>query len=272
MKTSVFITFFTGVFLSLLLNCVSAQTFILHSMPKEKSQFGLRFMRPAFEQDEDLSPLSGVYDFSLNIPLSETWNIVGSIPYVTFAFGESDAENGVGNIYIGAQTHDGFKDNNGSVGSFGLFLPTAKEDIGFFGMLTNYYDIHKYVSDLLTIYGNYAYHKLSSQGLRYGLEIGPNIMISTKGEGRDTELFMHYGLTAGFQGKNFAIFTELVGLVIITEDIDEFSDRFYHSIDLGATYISNNISPGVFYKLYLKENLSDIVKGVLGIKIDVTVN
>ena len=166
---------------------------------------------------------------------------------------------------------DGFKDNNGSVGSFGLFLPTADEDIGFFGILTNYYDIHKYASDLLTIYGNYAYHNLLSQGVRFGLEIGPNLMIPTKGKG-DTELFIHYGLTAGFQGNKFAIFTELVGLVIITEDSDEFSDRFVHSIDLGATYISNSISPGVFYKLYLKENLSDIVKGVLGIKIDVSVN
>ena len=92
--------------------------------------------------------------------------------------------------------------------------------------------------------------------------------VRTKGGGRDTELFIHYGYTVGFQGENFAIFTELVGLVIITE----FSDCFINSIDLGATYISNSISPGVFYKLYLKEDLSDIVDGVLGIKIDVSVN
>ena len=229
-------------------------------------------MRPVFKRDADLSTLSGVYDFSLNIPLSETLNIVGSVPYVTFAFGDNDAESGVGNIYIGLQTRSGIKNKKGSVGSFGLFLPTADEEVGFFGFVTDFYDGHKYASDLLTIYGNFAYYNLSSQGARFGLEIGPNLMIPTKGEGRDTELFMHYGLTAGFQRKTFVLFTELVGLVIISEDVDEFSDRFVHSIVLGGTYIRNVISPGVFYKLYLKEDFSDIIEGVLGIKINISVN
>ncbi len=274
MKNSIFKTFITGIFFSVLINGVAAQTFLFQGLPKEKTQFGLRFMRPTFKYGSDLSTLSGIYDFSLNIPINETLNFVGSIPYLTFAFEDNNTESGVGNIYFGLQTHRDFNDNNSSIGSFGLYFPTAKDDIsGFFGVFTHFVDYHKYISDLLTIYGNYAHYNNTSQGVRFGLEIGPNLMIPTKrGYNTETELFIHYGITFGFQDENFAILTELIGLALITEDVDEFKDRFVHSIDFGFTYISNSVTPGIFYKLYLKEDFSDIVEGVLGIKIDITVH
>jgi hypothetical protein len=83
---------------------------------------------------------------------------------------------------------------------------------------------------------------------------------------------LHYGLSAGFQSGCVAIITELVGLAIITEDYDEFSDRFIHAIDFGAAYFSKNISPGVFYKIYLKEDLRELVDGVVGVKVNVTID
>ena len=79
-------------------------------------------------------------------------------------------------------------------------------------------------------------------------------------------------MTAGFQAENFSIMTELIGIVIITEEADDFSDRFEHSINFGASYISKNVTPGIFYKLYLSEDLSDRIDGVLGINIEIALN
>jgi hypothetical protein len=227
-------------------------------------------MRPFFENDRDLSFLSGIYDLSVNARLTESFNFVGSIPFITFKFVDQDSENGIGNIFLGLQTHWGFKDKSGSVLTFGIFTPTAGEDIDFFGLLSDYNNFHKYISDLLTIYGNYAYHSISSEGVKLGVEIGPNIIIRTK-RNTDTELYIHYGFTAGYLDEKFAIIAELIGLASINEQSNDFA-RFNHSIDFGAVYISKNIEPGVFFKLYFDENLRDAITAVLGIQINVLIN
>ena len=44
------------------------------------------------------------------------------------------------------------------------------------------------------------------------------------------------------------------------------------SIDFGAVYFSNNVEPGVFYKVYLDDKLSDAITGVLGLQLNVLIN
>ncbi len=271
MKKNLFELIFVIILSIIISNQLLAQTFLFQDIPKENTQLGLRFMQPSFEGDSELSTLSGIYDLTFNIPINANWNIAGSLPYITSTFGENDPENGMGNIYIGMQSilkNDGQKK---SIASFGLFLPTADEDIQLFGLFTHLIEFHKYTADVLTIYGNFAFFNTFPHGVRLGLEIGPNLMLSTKDD-RDTEFLLHYGLTAGYQSTNFALITEMVGILIITEDENEFSDRFQYSLNFGGSYVSERISPGIFYKIYLKDDFSDIVDGVLGINIEVTIN
>jgi hypothetical protein len=270
MKNSILKTFVAGIFFGLLINCVTAQTYLFQGLPQEKPQFGLRFMRPDFKYGSDLSTLSGIYDLSVNIPIDQNVNFVGSFPYMSFKF-ENYSESGIGNIYIGLQTHSGFNKQTCSVGSFGLYLPTAGEDYcGLLGAFTHFIDYPKYIADLLTFYGNYSYVNHTPNGVRFGLEIGPNLVIPT-GNGDDTDFLIHYGIAFGFQDENFAVLTELMGLAIITEEAADFEDRFLHSIDFGFTYLRYSVKPGIFYKLYLKDDLSDFVEGVLGIEVDIAV-
>ena len=98
MKNCLFKTVIAGVFISMLFNSVSAQTFLFQSLPKDNPQIGLRFLRPFFEEDVGLSTLSGIYDLSLNIPVSSTINLVGSLPFITVAFEGEDSESGIGDI------------------------------------------------------------------------------------------------------------------------------------------------------------------------------
>jgi len=81
-------------------------------------------------------------------------------------------------------------------------------------------------------------------------------------------LFAHYGVSGGFQFTNVALFAELLGIAIITEDVDDFGDRFTHSIDFGAQLTGYSVRPGIFYMIHLDEDLSEDLDGVLGIKVD----
>ncbi len=269
MKNYFIKTVMAGIFIGLLFSSISAQNFLLQTMPKNVSQLGLRFMRPNFEEDAELSLLSRTYDLYVNIPVSSKINLVGSLPFTTFAAKDEDSESGIGNIYVGFQTKPVPEFGNKSSLSMGVFLPTATDEASpmFLGIYSNYYEFQKYISDLVTVYGNYSYQKDQSSGPVFGVEIGPNLFIPTKDDG-EAELFAHYGISGGFKITNVTLSAEIVGLALISEDVENFEDRFIHSLAFGAQWTGNNIRPGVFYEIYLKEDLRDVVDGVLGIKID----
>jgi hypothetical protein len=270
MKVHLFKTVIAGLFIGLLFTSISAQNLLFQTMPKEKPQLGLRFMRPNFEGDDDLSILSGTYDLYFNIPVSPKLNLVGSLPFATFSFKGEDSESGIGNIYVGIQTRQMSGTGDNSSLSMGIFLPTAKDDFSlmFLGLYSNYYEIQKYIPDMLTVYGNYSYYKNQPRGAIFSVEIGPSLFIPTEDDG-DVELFAHYGISAGFNLTNVTLSAELEGLAIISEDINDFEDRFTHSLTFGARWTRSNIRPGIYYQIYLKEDLRDDVDGVLGIKVDV---
>ena len=273
MKNQIFQTVIAVIFICLLSNSISAQTFLFQGQPKDKAQFGLRYMRPNFEGDDEMTTLSGIYDFFINIPVSSTLNIVSSLPYSTYA-DDDISESDIGNLYIGLQSRSNFNRNKGLIWSFGAYLPTASEDeylVYFTSAFTNYHQFQKYIPNFLILDINFARFASQSSGTFWGIEIGPNLWIPTKDgdEENETELSIHYGISGGFQLSNLAIFAELVGIVIISEDYDEFSDRFYHTLGFGAQWTTGMVKPGIFYNIYLKEDLRDYVDGVLGIKIDI---
>jgi len=273
MKKSIIQTVIVIIIIGLLFTSVSAQNLLFQTMPKDKSQLGLRFMRPNFDGDDDLSILSGAYDLYCNIPVSPKINLVGSLPYTIFSAKGEDSKSGIGNIYVGIQTKQMSESGNNSNLSMGIFLPTATDDFSpmVLGVYSNYYEIQKYFPDMLTIYGNFAYFRNQSSEAIFGIEIGPNLFIPTEDNGfDDAELFAHYGISCGFKMTNVTLSAELAGLAFISEDIDNFEDRFIHSLAFGAQLTGSHVRPGIFYGIYLKEDFRDVVDGVLGIKFDVS--
>ena len=252
----------------------TAQTFLFESVPDDKPRFEWRLMKPFFEY-EDLSILSGIYDFTVSFPLGPRWNIVGSLPFLLFNDDEGEEDSGIGNLYLGVQIHNENDSGSRYYGSVGVFVPTISEDklwtIGLMGIFTNWYEAHKYVSDVFTFHGNVAYRYSKPNGPIVGVEIGPNVWINTEDVGDDVELFMHYGISAGYQFSQFAILTELVGLGMLTEEGEDLGDRFTHTLTVGVNWMSSVIRPGVFYQIYLDKDFRDVIDGVLGVKFDVVI-
>lgn len=121
MRISFIKTVIAVVFIGLFSNSISAQNLLFQTMPKNKSQFGLRFMRPNFDGVDDLSILSGAYDLYINIPVSPKLNLVGSLPFTTFSAKGEDNESGIGSIYVGIQSKQKPGAGNNSSLSMGIF-------------------------------------------------------------------------------------------------------------------------------------------------------
>ena len=272
MKTFQKKSIIAGIFIFFLTFFISAQSFILENPPIDKTRFEFRYLRPFFEGSSDLSFLSGVYDFSVSIPVGSKMNFVGSIPFVIMGGEEIETESGIGNIYIGLQHRLKSTAEKGVTLSFGAFLPTTPDDkysVPFLGAITNYIELQKYFFNAMTIHGNAAYHRRHSNGLMYDLEIGPYLMVPTKGEEIEAELFLHYGISCGYRITDFILKAEFAGIGIITEEDYDFGDRFFHELVFGVLWDHGFIRPGIFYKLYLNKEWSESFHGVLGIKFQV---
>jgi hypothetical protein len=249
-----------------------AQTFLFQSQTENRAKFGLRFLRPNFAGDSKLSTFSGTYDLWVSAPVGRTRaNFVATVPFNAFSAEGADGESGVGNIYIGTQARLGDSTDWGMNVSLGVFLPTASEkkaSTHFLGLLADIYELQRSSPQTLTIYGNFAYHYRQVGRGMFGVEIGPQLLIPTGELEGDAELFGHYGLAAGFPLDHVALFAELLGVFIISEDVDDFGDRFTHSLAFGAQLTTSQVRPGLFYMLPLDDDFNDFLDGTLGLKVD----
>lgn len=261
------------------LNPLSAQTLNLQTIPSDKMQFGFSFNKEFLSNNStSMSTLSGVYQLNFNIPLTSKLNIIGDIPYVTINyeinlgfFGvPTFSENGFGNVFIGLQSNPGLIENK-SIFTFGIYLPTASEEASIDGLNADAYFFPKYIPNFLSVYFNYAYHKINIEGLNYGIEIGPDFLLPTNGGNSNTEFLIHYGLIGGYQINKLLLNLEFLGYGILSERVENFDDRFINMVNIGAQWKENTVIPRIFYKIYLKDTIRDYVNGVLGIGVAVSI-
>ena len=260
-------------------NLIFAQTLNLQDIPSDKIQFKLNYDKPFYNDQHGLSTSTNVLDLDFNLPVSSKLNIIWNIPYVFYNYkydniysNYSYSKNGFGNIFLGAQARAYSSLNIKSIITFGIYLPTASEDAAGSGIAAEYYYFSKYLPNSLDLYFNYAYHRINTEGINYGIEAGPNLLIPTKSEGNKTELLLHYGIIGGYCINKFLFSAELLGIMMVSEDIQDAGDRFVHLLDLGAQWEGNRISPKIFYQIYLRQEIRNSVKGVIGIGISVNID
>jgi hypothetical protein len=241
----------------------------MQNRPEETTRIGCRFMRANFSGDSRQSLLAGTYDLAVTTPLGSQISAIVSLPFNRFAVEDGISENSVGNLYLGIQagrvTAGRARDF-----SFGIYLPTASEDKPFaagIGTIANLHELQRSLPNLLTLYGNFAFRCFKENGAFFGIEFGPQWSVVTV-NGSPSDLYAHYGIRSGIQFAEVAVFAELVGIAIVTEDLNKFSDHFVHSLDFGIQLILSKVRPGVFYAIPLKDEMRDVLDGVLGIKLD----
>ncbi len=280
MKISFRSFLFCSIFISQ--NFISAQTLGLKAIPTDEMQFGFNFNKSFYSHYDNVSAFSGLFELNWNIPLSSKLNIVGEIPYINtnyetnYSFGNYNynfkySRNGIGNIFVGMQTKSA-DDESKSIATFGIYLPTADEEAAYTALFSNYYDIQKFVPKSFGLYFNYAHHKIFEGGFRYGFEFGPNIIIPTESGYSETELFIHYAGTVGYQVNKLQVNIEFLGIGILTQSVDNFWDRLIHQFGIGAFWKESFITPKIFYRIYLRDEISNMIDGILGIGVIVSID
>lgn len=155
--------------------------------------------------------------------------------------------------------------------SFGIYLPTAEEDKGLAtgdGAFADTYDMWAMMPNTLTIRGNMALRQISPDGPFFEIELGPDVLSIDDGIDNEVELFMHYGLSSGIATGMFMLRAELLALFIVTEDVQDFADRFLNTVAFGAMLTSYKIRPGLFYQKPLDDEL-DFIDGIFGVKLEI---
>ena len=255
-----------------------AQSYLMRSLPEDNSLVGLRLMRPNFAGTDpvDLSLISGTYDLYFQAPLSSDFHFVADIPFAGFSSPDWNTRdwNGdiaLGNVYLGARHFRGGPSLSGSELELGIWLPTANSDmvyVNYLGAITNYHEMQRHTPKSLTIFTNYAYHRVGvgDETGMFSIQVGPELFLPSNG--RDTELFLHYGISGGLYTKSFSFGMELLGQFFVTEDFDTFSDHFTHSLVFGGQLTNTSVRPGLYLMLPLEDGIETILDHVLGIKIE----
>ena len=263
-------------------NFLYSQTFDLQYIPNDKMQFGLSYERTFYNNSLYQSTLTNVYQLYFDIPVGSKLNLIGDIPYINTSYNVNStfggptpyiySTNGLGNIFIGLQSNLSSGENSKNVITFGLYLPTGSEDAAYNGILSDYYHMSKYIPNSIGLYFNYAFHKLNTEGFDYGLEIGPNIISPTKKNSFTTEFLAHYGIITGYRIDQLSLNLEFVGNVIISGEIQQFSERFINMLNVGAQWMGPTVTPRIFYKIYLRDEMRQTVDGVLGIGVNLSID
>ncbi len=257
-----------------------AQKLELQSISSGKYQFGFNFNKVFYSTDVNMSTFSGVYQLFWNVPVSSGLNIIGNIPYITTSyhidfvyFGDYEfSENGFGNIFLGLQTNGKPEDSKRSIYSFGLYLPTASDRAAINGYLADYYYFTKYLRNTLGIYFNYAFHKIEEEGFNYGFEIGPDLIIPIGDNNSDVELMVHYGILGSFVINKFILNMEFLGIATLTSDVNDFGDRFVNMINIGVQWKESLVTPVIYFKIYLRDDINRSIDGVLGIGVNISID
>lgn len=262
-----------GMFVFLVPFILPAQSFLLENWPSPRSGVTLQYYRPNFKDQQNLTSLSGIYTFTLSIPMRNRLNLVGTIPYGSLSYGGPFRETGSGNIYLGLQYRLRASRKTGITMSTGVFLPTLRDNgsaIGYTGFFTNYFQFPAFYLKHLTFYGNFALRRIIGNDFMVGIEAGPYVAIPTeKSAGDKTDVFLHYGLFSAYRFfEQFTFKVELAGVGIISREAGSLNDRFVHELAFGILWNSGVFRPGIFYKIFLDKEFRDEFGGVFGVRLE----
>jgi Putative MetA-pathway of phenol degradation len=251
---------------------LSAQGFQMEGPPADKTTLALRFIHPDVEDADGLSIFTGLYQLSIRVPVNKKLNLVARAPFGVMKSDNFNSESGIGDIYAGLQykLKDSKKNKTGV--SLGIYLPTASKEKPlalFAGMFSQYSRFFQFLPEIVTISMNVTHYRFQEKGLFFGVELGPDVILPKEEYYSDqVELFVHYGLTVGYRFNRLEMKAEFVGFGIITEDVDDFGDRFIDEFILGLKWTGGRIHPGFFYKFNLDKWLRESVRGAFGFGID----
>ena len=235
-------------------------------------------MKPSFKNDYYGSSAGEIFGLTLDMPVSRRFNIIGQLPYSRvrweweyWGHKESHNESAIGNLYLGLKTRPKKGLDNQTIGSFGIYLPTADEDkfLAYYHAISaNFLGMFAYLPDILTVDVNVFQPMAKSGNFVPAIEGGLSVMIPTKSSGNgEVEFFAHYGFTGEVSVTQISLTARFAGIAILSEEVDKVNDRFINFITFGADWNQGRVQPGLFIQFATKKDMRESVKHVIGVRV-----
>lgn len=251
---------------------LAAMTMQLEDQPDGRPTLLYRFQKPYFAETIDTELFTGYHELQAQIPLSERFCLVTSLPVARVFGGREPNRTLLGNAYIGI--HQEFSPGGAALNA-GAFLPTAGDSHGSEGLVAVFSDPHHYqrfYPDLLTLHLDVAQSYVARSGLYLRGELGPDLWLPVGDDsGGDAELLVRYGLGIGLSGARWDGGVEFVGWFIATAEDASFDEASSHVLSFGVEYKGDAVTPGVFASLPT-DDFFEPVDWLLGVRFKVALD
>lgn len=122
--------------------------------------------------------------------------------------------------------------------------------------------------EILTLSGKWNSWSDISDVFRLRWSAGPTFWIPTEARDEiDDEMLFDYAIIGELKQDLFSLGAGITGRSNITGDIDDFSDRFIHHLGINASYLFDNLQPGIHLRVPIQGELDDIYNHVFGLNL-----
>lgn len=242
------------------------------------NNFTVEYLKPSIDNFFfEYSFLSSAWFFSGQFQTSDRTHLIIDIPFSYAKMGESqffqdadpDSETMIGNPYIGIKH---FTEKN--ILEFGVRLPLASEgkpNAADIGILSDFDRLEAFFAagfDILTISGKIHSMRELSDVFNLRWTYGSTIWIPLEERDFvDDEVFFDYALIGELSQESFGLKAGIIGSAIITENPDDFSDRFIHQFGINASYLTGNLQPGIHLRTPIQGDLKELINHVIGLNV-----
>jgi len=249
--------------------------------------FSIELLRPSFRNGEygqapSQSLASGALFATLRIPVRSDLRVILEVPAARGAFDAQSqydipAQSGfsLGNPYLGVET--------GTLGSAfsvegGVRIPivgepsTSEDEVPLeVGQLADLERMEAFAPKVAVVSLFTNYRVSGADGFRFRLRGGPlaRVYTSSGDSDRTVDLWLGYGMQAGYEGRALSVFGGFAGRTLLSRDAGGVGQRTLDEFVASASVDLGGVRPGIMLRLPLDDAMNQVVGHVLGLTLSV---
>ncbi len=227
---------------------------------------------------DELGFFNTVLFLGAQVRVSPSVNLVAELPITTWDvkdpmvvdlgwyFYDWDDEQAIGNPYFGMEY---CRPGSPILFALGVRPPLASDDkffapsVGLYGAADRF---EAFVPDLWTFSLAIGGRSSAKAGPAYRFLIGPTLLAPDAG---DAEVLLDWSTLFGFRGTIAHAGFEYAGRMILTEDYEDFGDRFDQFIGLTGGLNIGQVEPGVQFRYAIDDEYRELIDFTIGINLKI---
>lgn len=229
------------------------------------------FLKPFFKGD-GLQFLSGAVFLSGSGPVGTLVRVEADVPLgragLTAGTSATESSLRLGNPYVGVRIH---RAGRPLAGYFGVRLPLAGDPSTSVastamevGAMSDPDRLEAFLSKVLTARAGAELRSVSPRGMLIGAKFGSSLLVPTRGDGYEAELFADYGVQGGYEGAGVRATVGITGRLLATESDLSFSERTEHVVTGMVELRRGRVRPSVLIRVPMDPSVRETLRATVG--------